>query len=76
MSKIETSPKWRTYTGGEYDSVTKITCSTIANGYLIDAIGDPIHEDHPEIAAEIRRRGESYRDHAYGWPPVFGCDHP
>lgn len=66
---------WRTYTGGEWDSVTKISCSTIANGYLIDADGDPIHEDHPEIAKEIARRGGTYRDHAYGQPPVFGCDH-
>lgn len=67
--------KWRTYTGAEYSSVTDISCHTIANGYLIDESGDPIHEDHPEISAEITRRGKAYVDHAMSWPPVVTCDH-
>lgn len=68
--------QWRTYTGAEYDSVTKISCFVIANGELVDEAGDPIHEDHPQISAEILRRGtDVYREHAYAKVPTFGCDH-
>lgn len=72
---------WRTFTGAEYASVREIPCSTISNGYLVDADGETmIREDHPAIAAEIDRRGRAvYRDHGYGHGHesvlVMGCDH-
>lgn len=59
--------KWRTYTGAEYDTARDIPCYAIANGYLIDEAGNPVYEDHPDIEAEIDRRGwDVYRDHGYG----------
>ncbi|MGH3679891.1 MAG: hypothetical protein ACRDT2_06495 [Natronosporangium sp.] len=79
-------PVWRTYTGAVYASVREIPCMVIANGYLLDAAGDLISEDHPDVVAEIERRGrETYRDHGYGSGhrdatgqqiPIAGCHHP
>ncbi len=76
----ETISSWRCYSGAEYDTPVEIPCNVIAGGYLIDDSGDPIHEDHPALAAEIQRRGKSlYRDHGYGegrdGVPVVGCRH-
>lgn len=68
--------RWRTWTGAEYDDLARVPCAAIANEYLVGPTGDPIEEDHPEITAEIIRRGRDvYQDHAYGYPPVLGCDH-
>lgn len=74
---VQPTAKWRTYTGAEYGSVTEISCAVIANGQLIDADGNTIYEDEPEISAEIRRRGSRvYREHGYAKVPTFGCEHP
>lgn len=78
---MATDQIWRTYTGAEYATVRDISCWVIANGLLIDANGETsIHEDDPDIAAEIERRGvDVYRDHGYGegheGVHVAGCDH-
>lgn len=71
---------WRTYTGAEYNTAEEIPCFVIANRYLVDDTGTPIGEDHPELRAEITRRGRAvYRDHGYGDQhqgiPVAGCNH-
>jgi hypothetical protein len=75
MTKTTTTSSWRTWTGAHFDNIGKIPCFVFANEYLVDVNGDPIAEDHPEIAAEIGRRGKDYQDHAYGEVPVIGCDH-
>lgn len=74
---------WRTHHGATYADVREIPCSVIANGHLIDDAGESMAEDHPAIAAEIERRGQTYYDHGHGvrvpgvsqLVPTVGCDH-
>ena len=82
-TKVAPPVLWRTHHGAEYSNVQAIPCVVIANGELADANGDPIQETEPAIAAEIARRGGTYRDHGYGvrlpgvigLTPTVGCDH-
>jgi hypothetical protein len=71
---------WRTCTGAEYSTVQAIPCWVIANGLLVNANHDTISDDHPDLIAEILRRGQGiYYDHGYGrghdGVHVGGCDH-
>lgn len=80
-----TTTTWRSYHGAQYRDPTEIPCKVIANRYLVDEAGDPVGEEHPDLVAEIERRGRTvYRDHGYGdghevpgWGAVSvsACDH-